>query len=171
MAGRHRFVVDPAASGVVVEARSNMGPVSFATRDIRGWLEAAVSEGWIALDPAPSAELELDLRTLRSGNPLYDAELAQRLDVRRHPEARISLEAARRLDGRYRVAGAVSLHGETRTLEGSVAAEGDAGGGWRVTGEQVFDIRDFGISAPSVLMLRIFPDVKVHLVLQLAAED
>jgi hypothetical protein len=32
-----------------------------------------------------------------------------------------------------------------------------------ISGEQVFDIRDFALSSPTVLMLRIFPDVRVSL--------
>ena len=32
-----------------------------------------------------------------------------------------------------------------------------------VSGEQVFDIRDFDIASPTVLMLRIYPDVLVQL--------
>jgi hypothetical protein len=32
-----------------------------------------------------------------------------------------------------------------------------------VRGEQVVDIRDFGIASPTVLMLRIYPDVVVGL--------
>jgi hypothetical protein len=37
-----------------------------------------------------------------------------------------------------------------------------------VRGEQVIDIRDFGVVSPTVLMLRIYPDVTVGL--QLEAE-
>ena len=32
-----------------------------------------------------------------------------------------------------------------------------------ITGEQVFDIRDFAVPSPTVLMLRIYPDVRVRL--------
>jgi hypothetical protein len=32
-----------------------------------------------------------------------------------------------------------------------------------VRGEQVVDIRDFGVASPTVLMLRIYPDVEVGL--------
>ena len=37
-----------------------------------------------------------------------------------------------------------------------------------IRGEQVVDIRDFGIASPTVLMLRIYPDVVVGL--QIEAE-
>ncbi len=32
-----------------------------------------------------------------------------------------------------------------------------------ISGEQVFDIRDFAVPSPTMLMLRIFPDVRVRL--------
>jgi hypothetical protein len=32
-----------------------------------------------------------------------------------------------------------------------------------ISGEQVFDIRDFAVASPTMLMLRIFPDVRVRL--------
>ena len=32
-----------------------------------------------------------------------------------------------------------------------------------ISGEQVFDIRDFALPSPTMLMLRIFPDVRVRL--------
>jgi hypothetical protein len=32
-----------------------------------------------------------------------------------------------------------------------------------VTGEQVFDVRDFDMSLPTMPLLKIYPDVRVHL--------
>ena len=40
-----------------------------------------------------------------------------------------------------------------------------------VTGEQVFDIRDFDVPSPTVLMLRIYPDVRVHLHVEANLEE
>ena len=40
-----------------------------------------------------------------------------------------------------------------------------------VTGEQVFDIRDFAIPSPTMLMLRIFPDVRVRLHVEAELEE
>ena len=40
-----------------------------------------------------------------------------------------------------------------------------------VTGEQVFDIRDFDVPSPTVLMLRIYPDVRVHLHVEAELEE
>ena len=35
-----------------------------------------------------------------------------------------------------------------------------------MVGENVFDIRDFDVVAPNVLMLRIYPDVRIELQLE-----
>jgi hypothetical protein len=40
-----------------------------------------------------------------------------------------------------------------------------------VRGEQVVDIRDFGVVSPTVLMLRIYPDVVVGLQVEAELED
>jgi hypothetical protein len=66
-------------------------------------------------------------------------------------------------DDRYRLAGHVSFHGAVREVRGTVLASFAHDGRLVVTGEQVFDIRDFDIASPTVLMLRIYPDVRVHL--------
>ena len=68
---------------------------------------------------------------------------------------------------RYRVVSDVTIHGVTRRLEGNGLVVTQPGSGLlSVTGEQVVDIRDFDITSPTVLMLRIYPDVVVKLYLE-----
>jgi len=171
--GEANYVVLPDESAVLVSVRSNVGPIDFGTTAISGWLRSRCVEGAFVPRPQPQAELTVDLRCLRSGNLLYDAELARRLDVRRHPFGEIVLRETTRLStsGRYSVRGQVTLHGVTRTIGGSVCADLTDGGACAVWGEQVFDIRDFEISTPSALMLRIFPDVRVYLQVQMRQES
>jgi hypothetical protein len=61
------------------------------------------------------------------------------------------------------VDGEVTFHGSTRSLQGTVGASLTSEGKLVISGEQVFDIRDFDIASPTVLMLRIYPDVLVQL--------
>ena len=73
---------------------------------------------------------------------------------------------------RYRLAGELAFHGVTRQRRGDGRA--DRRGRRRrlvVTGEQVFDIRDFAVPSPTVLMLRIYPDVRVHLHVEAELEE
>jgi hypothetical protein len=51
----------------------------------------------------------------------------------------------------------------TRPANGAVSVEVSAERRLVITGEQAFDIRDFAIPSPSVLMLRIYPDIRVRL--------
>jgi hypothetical protein len=49
-----------------------------------------------------------------------------------------------------------------------VVVQIDGDGLLHAAGEHVFDIRDFDVTVPSVLMLRIYPDVRVELQLEAA---
>jgi len=73
--------------------------------------------------------------------------------------------------GRYRLDGQIDLHGTTRPLRGSVTAALASPGVIAVHGDQDFDIRDFDIVMPAVLMFRIYPDVTVRLQIEAELDD
>jgi polyisoprenoid-binding protein YceI len=157
----------PERCGVILEARSNVGRIDFAAATLTGWVEASFAGDRLDLDRPVAAVLEIGLADLVSGNALYDAELQRRLDARLHPTARIELAEVTALDGdRYAVGGPVTIHGVTRELHGAVTVRRPSPGTVVVTGEQVIDIRDFALETPGMLMLRIFPDVRVLLHLE-----
>ena len=160
-AGRERFAIDTSASAVLVQARSNVGPVTFGSTSIRGVVEAAAGAGRLDLDPRPTAQLSLPVSSLVSGNALYDAELQKRLAARLHPQVAIELLETTGGGGDYAVSGTVTIHGVTATLHGSVRVTLPEPDVLSITGEHVIDIREFDIEVPSVLMLRIYPDVTV----------
>jgi polyisoprenoid-binding protein YceI len=165
-AQRRRFEVISGQSAVLIEARSTVGPITFGTTSVEGSVEVSMNDGGIDLGGAgPIARLQVDLNTLSSGNALYDAELLQRIDARRYPKTSVELRAMERIgrSERFQVEGDLTFHGVTRRTSGSVGAEIDHDGVLRVVGEHVFDIRDFGVVAPNVLMLRIYPDVRIQL--------
>ena len=66
----------------------------------------------------------------------------------------------------------MTFRGVTRTVEGemSVTSTGDAADELQLEGEATFDIRDFGMDPPKILLFRVEPDVRVktHIV---AARD
>jgi polyisoprenoid-binding protein YceI len=159
------FTVDPDRSVVLIEARSSVGPITFGAVGVSGHLEAAVHDGAVQAESVRSAHLEIEVGQLRSGNALYDAELLRRIDARRHPTVSLELQTCRPAGGagRYHVDGEITFHGSTRLLDGTVAVSVGPGGKLVVSGEQVIDIRDFDIDSPTVLMLRIYPDVVVQL--------
>jgi PadR family transcriptional regulator PadR len=163
--GPRRFALDPDRSVVLIEVRSTVGPLSFAAIGVQGWVEATVVDGVLQTDQAPSGRLDVDVTGLSSGNTLYDAELRRRIDARRFPTATVELEecSASGPGSRYRLSGALTFHGVTRTQQGTVSVEAASDRRLIIAGEQVFDIRDFAIPSPTVLMLRIYPDVRVRL--------
>ena len=160
---RFRLVHD--RSAVLVEVRSTVGPLSFGAIGVDGSVLAAVTDGAIRTDASPLARLEIDVARLSSGNRLYDAELLRRIDARRFPTATVELDrcATTRPGGHYRLEGRLTFHGVTRPASGTVRVEAAADGRLVIAGEQVFDIRDFAVTSPTVLMLRIYPDVRVRL--------
>ena len=58
----------------------------------------------------------------------------------------------------------------TRLLTGTVEIAFPATGVALVYGEKVIDIRDFDVPSPAVLMLKILPDVRVRMSLEVERE-
>jgi hypothetical protein len=149
----------------MVEVRSTVGPISFGALGVTGWVEADLSDGAIRAGTQPAARLEIAVDGLRSGNSVYDAELLRRISARRFPNVTLDLRdcVASGSENRYRLAGELTFHGATRPVDGTVNVEVASERRLVVTGEQVFDIRDFDVPSPTVLMFRIYPDVRVRL--------
>jgi len=162
---RGQFRLNPDRSAILIEARSTVGPLSFGAVGLTGMIEAGVVDGELCGDAVAEGRLSIDVDTLSSGNDLYDAELRRRIDARRYPTVAVHLSGCTPggSAGRYRLAGDITFHGLTRAAEGTVEVRSLGDGRMVITGEQVFDIRDFAIPSPTVLMLRIYPDIRVRL--------
>jgi DNA-binding PadR family transcriptional regulator len=160
-----RFVLDPKRSAVLIDARSTVGPICFGSTGVTGSLHAVMGDGGLSTETAPSGWLSIDMTGLSSGNKLYDAELHRRINSRRYPTAKVELkDCTPSAPGwRYRLRGELTFHGITRRAEGTVRVEAASDDRIVISGEQVFDIRDFALPSPTMLMLRIFPDVRVRL--------
>jgi PadR family transcriptional regulator, regulatory protein PadR len=159
------FRLVPERSVVLIEVRSTVGPLSFGAAGINGTLRAGIIDGALRTDVSATGHLEFDVTGLRSGNRLYDAELMRRIDSRRYPTVAVQLQKCEESSpaNRYRLKGRVTFHGVTRPALGTVTVEAVSGRRLIITGEQVFDIRDFALASPTVLMLRIYPDARVRL--------
>jgi polyisoprenoid-binding protein YceI len=160
-----RFKFDSARSYLRVSGRSSLHPIDTETRGITGWFEASASEdGALDLDDPVTGVLELAVDRLTSGNLLYDRELRRRINARRYPTigARLVGVAPSGGNGTYLVTGDVTFHGRTLTFEHDMAIRFDRD---QVTlsGEDVFDIRQFGMEPPSMLMVRVYPEISVRL--------
>jgi PadR family transcriptional regulator PadR len=162
---RARFRVVPDRSVVLIEARSTVGPIRFGAMGLTGEIEVDMVGGEICCDTAPRARLEIAVDELRSGNGLYDAELLRRIDARRFPRVTLNLQECIAIGSgdRFRLAAAVTFHGVTRPLRGTVGLKLLSDRKLVVTGDHALDVRDFQLPSPTVLMLRIYPDVRVNL--------
>jgi polyisoprenoid-binding protein YceI len=159
-----RFTFDPEQCCVWVNARSSLHPINSETRGLRGWVEATVQpDGLLNLARPVHGELEVSADLLSSGNHLYDLELKRRIDARTYPtiSGKIVSVTATASAGEYLVTGDLTFHGKTRTFAHDmiIAVDGQA---ISLTGEYTFDIRQFGLKPPSMLMLKVYPEVAVR---------
>lgn len=69
-------------------------------------------------------------------------------------------------DGWYHATGELRFHGITRRISGDIEAEVREDHTVLVTGDQQIDVRDFGLPAATMLMLKVYPDLYVHMVVQ-----
>ncbi len=160
-----RYTFDAERSCVWVDARSNLHPLQTETRGLEGWVEmVADPNGAVDLSHPVSGELALSVDRLTSGNQLYDRELKRRIDAKKYPTitGRITDFTATGETGRYLVVGDLSFHGQTRTFEHDMSIEFRGGTAIAMKGDYVFDIREFGMKPPSMLMLKVYPQVAVR---------
>ena len=156
----------PERSSVAVQARSNVHPIRLRAVGPEGHLDLATA--------APSGRLSLRVEQLRGSNALEDAELRRLVDARNHPTIEGRLTAVEAIGpGAYRLGGEVTFRWVTVAAAGDVsfdALEGPGGGGEGeavVRGSAEFDVRDFGMEPPRVLLLRVEPVVTVAVDLRL----
>lgn len=169
------YRVDPARSRATVDATSSVHPIHSETDGLTGWLELQVDDaGRPNLRSRKGAEISLEVERLRSGNPLEDRELRRQIDARRYPTITGAMRSMRSAGSRgsggstdsgstFIVGGDVTLRGVTRAHEGLVTIDVWPGGEINVRGAAVFDVREFGIEPPRILMLRVHPEVTVSI--------
>lgn len=160
-----RFTLDPVRSCIWVDARSSLHPITTQTRGLHGWVELSLQpDGTVDLLQPVEGNLEVAVDRFSSGNQLYDRELKRRIDARRHPlilGTIIGVSNTETADS-YRVAGDLSFHGETRSFEHDMTIEVTDRSSIALRGERVFDIREFRMKPPSMLMLKVYPEVAVR---------
>lgn len=149
-----RYDILPKRSKVWIHARSTLHAIDTSTDGIEGWIDPEL----------PGGHLELAVEKLRSGNPLEDRELKRRVDARRFPTIEGNLTSMEETDesGVYLVRGDLTFLGVTRSYEHTMTLSTDDETTARVEGESTFDVRDFGLQPPRLLMLKVEPEVRVR---------
>jgi polyisoprenoid-binding protein YceI len=155
-----RFVIDPDDSRLRALARSSIHPFGY-TATISGMVEVEVRDGEFDVSASVNGVLEVRLDSLRGDDPHTDGEMHRRLDTQRFPTARASVRDVHPLgDDGYRLAGEVTLRGTTCPLEGDAVVRLEDGR-LRASGSTTLDLRAFGVKVPSMLLLRVHPEVEV----------
>ena len=157
-----------------MDARSSLHPITTQTRGLHGWVELTLlPDGALDLHHPVEGRLEVAVDRFSSGNLLYDRELKRRIDARRYPSIVGKITGVFPTDARrrYRVRGDLSFHGETRAFEHEMTIEVLDGSSIALRGERVFDIREFRMKPPSMLMLKVYPEVAVRVELYGATEQ
>jgi polyisoprenoid-binding protein YceI len=159
-----RFEFDSTRSCVWVNARSSIHPINTETRGLNGWCEVSVeADGSLTFADPIGGTLELAADLLSSGNQLYDKELKRRIDARRYPSivGEITRVVPAAGADRYLVTGDLTFHGRTRsfTHDMSIVVRD---GSIELKGEYIFDIREFNMKPPSMLMVKVYPEIAVR---------
>ena len=169
-----RYRIVPERSRIWIDARSSLHPIHSSTDGLEGYVDVDDRRGGGAVLAVPAAgRVSLEVDRLSSGNPLEDRELRNRVDAARFPTIDGVLTDSQRLDGtdRYRVTGDVSLRGVSRSCRDELSLEVLDDRTVRLTGGSTFDVRDFGVKPPRLLMLRVDPEVAVRIDIIAARPD
>jgi hypothetical protein len=158
-----RYRIVPERSQVIIDASSSVHPIHTRTNGLEGFVELTLTGGRVDVGAMKRGWLSLPVDRLRSGNPLEDRELRRRIDARRFPTIDGELTHLESMDGdQYLVGGDLTFRGTTRAYEAPMTISALDDNTMRLTGQATFDVRDFGMEPPRILMLRVHPEVEVR---------
>jgi hypothetical protein len=167
-----RFRIVPDKSAIDLEGHTSVHPLHGKARSLTGMIDVEIGpNGLPDLSRPYAAELSMPATGITWGGPVYDRETHRRLDVRTYPTITASVEEAFLVEenGQCGVRIKLTLHGQTRVIEGQAAVHVESGR-MTIEGERVLDIREFGLDPPRLLMLKVEPLVTVHARIVAAAE-
>ena len=153
---RYRFVPDK--STVWIDGKSSLHAIHAKTDGLEGYID--LPDG----DSEGSGALSFAVTRLSSGNRMEDRELHRRIDAKRHPTIEGVVTGMTRAgdDGRYRVRGDLTFRGVTRAAEDEMTVTVVDDRTVTIEGASTFDVRDFGMEPPRILMMRVYPEVAVR---------
>lgn len=158
------YQVNAGKSSVEIRGKSSIHPIHATLRpdSVSGTIEACIADGEIDLAKDTTGHIEFPVEAMGFGNAMYDRELPKRLDTRTYPAVSFGLE---RIDaaasGCYRIGVAVAFHGVEKVIEGELRLEVPDENTLVATGEQKFDIRDFGVEPPKKLGMKVHPEFTI----------
>jgi polyisoprenoid-binding protein YceI len=169
-----RYRIVPERSRVWIDARSNVHPIHSSTDGLEGFVELELAaEGGVDLAMKPEAQLSVRVSRLSSGNRMEDREMQKRIDAQRYPTIEGVMDQMEPSgdDRSYRVSGDITFRGVARHFQDDMTVDSIDGQTIQLAGKSRFDIRDFGMAPPRVLMLRMEPEVDVRVEILAVTED
>lgn len=164
-----KYRIVPGSSRVWVDAKSSVHAIKAEGDGLEGHVDLEPDESGAADSTRPTAgQLTFHVSRLSTGKGLEDREIQRLVDSRRYPTIEGSMASSKALDGNgaYRVAGDISCRGTTHRVEDQMQVDFVDDRTVRLTGQSRFDIRDYGMKPPKILMMRVEPyvDVRVEIV-------
>lgn len=147
-------------STIELQAKSSVHPIHSEVHEVSGEVTGEVENGQIALTGRESGYVEVPVEALKSGNKLEDFEMRRRIEAKKYPTMRYELKEASGGPEQFKIRGALTFHGVTRELLEEITARLE-GGALKVEGQHTFNIEDFGVKAPKILNLQVYPDVTI----------
>lgn len=163
-----RYRIVPERSRVWIDARSSVHPIHSTTDGLEGYVDLDGSDddaGQLTVGENPAGKLSLRVDQLSSGNRFEDRELQKRIDARKFPTidgVLTGMKPADDADDQYTVTGDLVFRGVSRSYADGMTLTRVDDRTVRLDGRSTFDIRDFGMEPPRILMLRVEPDVDVR---------
>jgi polyisoprenoid-binding protein YceI len=159
-----RYRIVPDRSRMWIDGRSSVHPIHSSTDGLEGYVELEIGpDGRVDVAAKPSGKLTLSATRLSSGNRLEDRELHKRIDIRRYPNIEGVLdEMSPSGDGAYQVSGEVTFRGVARRHQDEMTVDAVDEQTVRLEGKSRFDVRDFGMEPPRMLMLKVAPEVEIR---------
>lgn len=159
-----RYNIVPEKSRVWIEASSNVHPIHSSTDGLVGYVELELGvDGEVDVGQQLAGRLSFPVSRLSSGNWMEDRELQKRIESRRYPTIDGVLKGMERAtNGCYRVTGDVNFRGVVRSHQGEMTVSALDGQTIQLAGKSQFDVREFGMDPPRVLLLKVSPQVDIR---------
>lgn len=161
-----RYTIDPSTSTVEVAAKSTLHGITGRADGVTGTIEIG-DDGTLL-----GAHVEVEAERLRWGNPLLDRETRRRIDVRSHPTIIGDVRAVESAVGAaMHLRGSIAFLGVEREVTGDITVVTASPARVVVEGEQTFDVRDWGLEPPNLLLVRVEPEIRVRIHVEAGAAN
>ena len=158
---------------VTIDAKSNVRPIHASTNGLKGVVDIEFdAAGAVDLSTPPSGRVSLAIDGLQLGSRM-DRELQKRMDTRRFPSIEcvfVNVEVSEG-GGTYLVSLDVSCRGITRRQVYDMHLERLDDQTIYLKGSVRFDIRDFGLALPKLLLFKVEPEVELQLAIFAVSES